>query len=158
MTSEIFRLNKQGFIKNRKTEEKINITCRYISVLMASVLKAKGIPARCRAGFSKKVIEDISAGDHWIVEYWNREKERWVRLDISRIHFDKRTDYNLYDVPEKRFECAADAWLNVREKKCDIKNSRRGNLKSFCMLAQALFYDFHALMNDEISYRFFHPF
>lgn len=26
------------------------------------------------------------------------------------------------------------------------------------MLARSLFYDFHALMNDEISYRFFPPF
>lgn len=155
MTAELFRLNPNGFVK-RKMEEKIVVTCRYICVLMISILKAKGIPARCRSGFSKKTPERKNAGDHWIVEYWDYKEKRFIKIDVSRIY--QVNHYNLYDIPNEIFENAAEAWLNVRTGKRKIEDYRRGSRKNITILAQALFHDFHALMNDEISYRFTPPF
>ncbi|MCI8575468.1 MAG: transglutaminase domain-containing protein [Bacilli bacterium] len=155
MTAELFRLNSDGF-GNRLLEEKIVVTCRYISVLMASILKAKGIPSRCRAGFSKRNLKRTSAGDHWIVEYWNFTEKRWIRIDVSRIH---QVDYyNLFDIPDGIFITAAESWLDVRTTPNHLKDYRRGKKQTLAILAQALFHDFHALMNDEISYRFSPPF
>lgn len=52
MTAELFRLDSNGFTLNRKVENKLVVTCRYVSVLMSAILKAKGIPCRSRSGFA----------------------------------------------------------------------------------------------------------
>ena len=53
-------------------EEKIVVTCRYVSVLMSAILKAKGIPARCRAGFAPYFQEGVSM-------------DRWVKFSMAMI-------------------------------------------------------------------------
>ena len=157
MMAELFRLDNRGIIPDRKVEDKIVVTCRYVSIFMASILKAKGIPARCRAGFC--VIDhrynDKVSGDHWIVQYYNKNEKRWINLDTNRIN-RLETDYDYYDMPNERFDFVAKAWLDVRNGKRDIEYFRHSSkIKGLAMLARSLFYDFHALMNDEISYLFF---
>ena len=155
MMAELFRYDNRGIIPDRKIEDKIVVTCRYVSILMASILKAKGIPARCRAGFcviDNRYDEQVS-GDHWIVQYYNYKEKRWVNLDTNRTN---RLDMDYCDLPNERFDFVAKAWLDVRKGKQDINYFRHGTrVKGLAMLARSLFYDFHALMNDEISYLFF---
>lgn len=157
MMAELFRLDSRGITYDRKIENKIVVTCRYVSILMASILKAKGIPARCRAGFcviDNRYSEKVS-GDHWIVQYYNYEESRWINLDTNRIN-GLPTDDNYYDMKNEKFDFVANAWLDVRSGKQDIDYFRHGTkIKGLAMLARSLFYDFHALMNDEISYLFF---
>lgn len=82
LTAELFRLDGRGFVKDRRVENKIVVTCRYVSVLMSAILKAKGIPARCRAGFAPYFHEGVSM-DHWINQYYSKEKERWITFDAD---------------------------------------------------------------------------
>lgn len=157
MMAELFRLDDRGIILDRKVENKIVVTCRYVSILMASILKAKGIPTRCRSGFC--VIDhrynDKVSGDHWIVQYYNSCEDRWINLDTNRIN-KIETDSEFFDMPNEKFDFVANAWLDVRSGKLDVEHFRHGsNTKGLAMLARSLFYDFHALMNDEISYLFF---
>ena len=157
MMSELFRLDDRGIVLDRKVENKIVVTCRYVSILMASILKSKGIPARCRAGFSliEHRYNDKVSGDHWIVQFYDKDKNRWVNLDTNRIN-TLETDYIYYDMPNEKFDFVAKAWLDVRNGKQNVEYFRHGNKeRGLCMLARSLFYDFHALMNDEISYLFF---
>lgn len=57
---------------------------------------------------------------------------------------------------EEEFITAAEAWLNVRSGKENSANFLHGSsIRGLDMLARALFFDFHAIMNDEISYLFF---
>lgn len=157
MMAELYRYDSRGFVLDRKTEDKIVVTCRYVSILMASILKAKGIPARCRAGFCviDERYKDKVSGDHWIVQYYNNKENRWVNVDTDRISC-LDTDYDYCDLPNERFDFVANAWLDVRRGKQDINYFRHGSkVKGLGMLARSLFYDFHALMNDEISYLFF---
>jgi len=157
MMAELFRLDNRGIVLDRKVENKIVVTCRYVSILMASILKAKGIPARCRAGFCvvDKRYEDKISGDHWIVQYYDKEKNRWINLDANRIN-RLETDYDYYDMPNERFDFVAKVWLDVRNGKQDVNYFRHGSkIQGMGMLARSLFYDFHSLMNDEISYLFF---
>ena len=124
---------------------------------MASILKAKGIPARCRAGFCviNNRYPDKISGDHWIVQYYSYNESRWINLDTNRIN-RLETDYDYYDMPNERFDFVAKAWLDVRNGRQSIEYFRHGSkTKGLAMLARSLFYDFHALMNDEISYLFF---
>lgn len=83
------------------------------------------------------------------------KKKRWINLDINRIN-RLETDYDYYDMPNERFDFVAKAWLDVRSEKQDINHFRHGSkIQGMAMLSRNLFYDFHALMNDEISYLFF---
>lgn len=76
MTGELFRLDERGFVADRAVENKLVVSCRYVAVLMTSILKAKGIPARCRAGFAPYFKKGESR-DHWITQYYDEKKRNW---------------------------------------------------------------------------------
>lgn len=49
-----------------------------------AILKAKGIPCRCRAGFMDFGNAGESHMEHWVNEYWDFKESRWVlkKLDV----------------------------------------------------------------------------
>ena len=153
MTAELFRLDNKGFIPERQAENKIVVTCRYVSVLMSAILKAKGIPCRSRSGFAPYLKEGFSL-DHWINQYWDREQTRWITFDAD-FFGDSNLGFSQYDIPNNKFDWAADTWLKIRENKTDGNIFLyAGGEKSLKAVIRAVFYDFHALMNNEISYEF----
>lgn len=155
ITAELFRLESQGFTMERENKHKVIITCRYASVLLSSILKAKGYAARVRSGFSTLIFENENI-DHWVVEYFNEEKRKWIMIDADILDSNIIKNYNNTNVSKKEFYTAAQAWLDVRSGKADCDIFVHGShLKGLNMLARTLFFDFHALMNDEISYLFF---
>ena len=122
---------------------------------MASILKSKGIPCRVRAGhapyFNMGSLGEVSA-DHWINQYWNSKEERWVAIDVDGS-WSLNDDFDPYNIPERKFDYPADAWLNIRTKKDDP--NRFWNAKperGLIVVAWSIFYDFHCLMNSEITY------
>lgn len=153
--AELFRRDQRGIVFERKVEDKVILTCRYITILMASILKSKNIPCRVRSGFAGYWPWTKASSDHWINQYWSKEKNRWVTIDIDGSFHD--TGFDMYDIPEGKFEYSADAWLNVRQGKINEKLfwNADGNC-GLIVLAWELFYDFHCLMNNEIHY-FHHP-
>lgn len=155
ITAELFRQDPRGFTMGREVKDRVVITCRYVSVLLASILKAKGIPARCRSGYADYFLRDRGNVyyDHWIVQYYDRKENRWVNVDADN---DYKVDFNQCDFPDKEFKWIAKVWLDVRSGKDDFKKYIHGSrFNGLDNLAYALFFDFHALMNDEISYLFF---
>lgn len=154
ITAELFRQDYRGFINNREIKNKIVITCRYVSILLASILKAKGIPARCRSGYANYFMSnpDNTYYDHWIVQYYNKEEKRWINVDADGNYC---LAFNQWDIPNEQFKWIAQIWLDVRNGKDNEKNYIHGsNLNKLENLAYALFFDFHSIMNDEISYLF----
>lgn len=158
ITAELFRLDNRGFTNLRENKDKVIITCRYASILLASILKAKGYSARVRSGFGKYLYEDRYI-DHWIVEYYNEEENRWIFVDADVINSAKFKNYKNTDINRSYYFTAAQAWLAVRSGRENVDKFLHGNyIKGLDMLARSLFYDFHSLMNDEISYLFFPTF
>ncbi|MFD6494253.1 transglutaminase domain-containing protein [Streptomyces sp. NPDC059944] len=53
-------------------------TSRHVAVLACTLLRARGFPARVRAGF---VVRGgyLTAEDLWITEYWFGAEQRWIR-------------------------------------------------------------------------------
>lgn len=156
MVAELFRLDDRGFTVDRKTENKLVVTCRYVSVLMSAILKAKGIPCRSRAGFAPYFHENKSI-DHWINQYWNQSENRWITFDADAFFNDEDLGFNHFDIPERKFDWAADTWLNIRGGKVDGKHFIYADSLGTNSLKAAIryvFYDFHAIMNNEISYKF----
>lgn len=156
LTAELFRLDERGFVRNRQVEHKIVVTCRYVSVLMSAILKAKGIPARCRAGFAPYFKEGVSM-DHWINQYYNETEQRWITLDADGFYEENGCPLSQYDIPADSFDWAAMAYLDIRTKKTDGSQYLYADGLGTCGLPAAvryLIYDFHALMNNELTYSF----
>ncbi|HTZ10541.1 MAG TPA: transglutaminase-like domain-containing protein [Acidimicrobiales bacterium] len=55
-------------------------TCRHFAVLACALLRHRGVPARVRCGFAT-YFQKGQGLDHWIIEYWNHDQTRWVRID-----------------------------------------------------------------------------
>jgi len=54
--------------------------CRHFSVLSTAILRAHGVPARCRVGFGA-YFDPKTRVDHWVVEHWDDGQDRWVLTD-----------------------------------------------------------------------------
>lgn len=153
MIAELLRLDNRGFLPDRKVENKLVITCRGVAILMASILKAKGIPCRVRSGFAPYFFE--TSGDHWINQYWDKDQGRWVTIDadgfLDFLKFDQ------YDMPEEKFDWSAKTWLGIRKGELDGDHFVNAcGEKGLIPVLWELSYDFHCLMNDELIY-FHHP-
>ena len=156
LAAELFRLDERGFVADRKAENKLVVTCRYVSVLMSAILKAKGIPARSRAGFAPYFKQGVSM-DHWINQYYSEKEERWITFDADGFYEENGMPLSQYDIPQDSFDWAAEAYLAVRSGKTDGKQNLYADGLGTCSLpalVRYLVYDFHALMNHELTYTF----
>lgn len=155
MLAELYRRDQRGFIKNRAEKDKLVLTCRFVAILMASILKSKGIPCVVRSGnapyFNMGKLGKVST-DHWINQYWDKTEKGWITIDIDGS-WSLNDDFDPYDIPTNKFDFPADAWLNIRNKNDDpnrFYNSGYG--RGAIVVLWSLFYDFHCLMNDEVIY------
>ena len=157
MLVELYHRDARGFMLDRKPENKLVLSCRYVAVMMASILKSKGIPARVRSGHASFFhMGDLGnvATDHWINQYWDREDDRWVTLDVDGS-LSLNESFDPYDMPPNKFNFPADDWLNIRSGKIDPKYFHNGGgQQGQVVILWSLFYDFHSLMNSEILYTF----
>jgi hypothetical protein len=112
---------KAGGIDSLSDKHEIQIrqvgNCRDFSLLLTAILRQQGIPARARCGFGKYFLPEHFE-DHWVCEYWNADKNRWILVDsqldalqveILDILFDP------LDVPSNQFITGGQAWLMCRE-------------------------------------------
>ncbi len=103
------------------TGERMVGTCRNFTVLLVTMLRSEGIPARARCGFG--AYFNLGFGeDHWVAEYWNAAQARWVRVDAQIDQVQRKLfkiDFDLLDVPHDRFVIAGDAWAQSRAGEAD---------------------------------------
>lgn len=155
MLVELYRRDERGLVMDREPKNKLVLTCRFVAILMASILKSKGIPARVRSGnasyFDMGELGDVST-DHWINQYWSEEENRWITIDVDgSLSLDK--DFDPYDMPEGTFDFPADAWLGIRAGDIDPKHFYNAKPeRGAIVVLWSLFYDFHCLMKSEIIY------
>lgn len=152
MISELLRRDS-NYSVDRKAENKIQVTCRGEAILLAATLKAKGYSARVRSGFAPYIKYDDVAYDHWITEYFDKKKDKWVLVDADEHCFNKGIDVN--DIPRKEFVFGAEAYLGMRNGKYKTEELYYASIPPTLGLKaslRALFYDFHCLMNDEIIF------
>jgi hypothetical protein len=72
--------DSSGFVYNRKPENRLVLGCREYAIVLASVLKYRGIPARVRAGHAK-YLDSTFHVSHAICEVWNETEKRWMLVD-----------------------------------------------------------------------------
>lgn len=154
MVHELLRKDNE-YHNDRKAEDKIHVTCRGQAILLASILKAKGYSARVRSGFAPYIKYDGVNYDHWITEYFDENKNRWVLVDADEHCPNHVMRFDLNDIPRNKFIFGAEAYLGMRNKK--YKNEEIYYASDPATLGlkasiRGLFYDFHSLMNDEIIF------
>lgn len=149
--AELFRRDSRGLTAERKVEDKVILTCRHISILMAAILKSKGIPTRVRSGFAGYWPWAKATSDHWINQYWNKKENKWTTIDVDGSFH--KTGFDMYDIPEGKFDYSANAWFNVRKGKIDGNHFVNADgSKGLISIGWELFYDFHCLMGNEVIY------
>jgi formylglycine-generating enzyme required for sulfatase activity len=101
--------DSRGFVKDRKPENRLVLGCRDYSLLLASVLKYRGIPARLRTGHASYLIPEFHTS-HVICEVWNKDDKRWMLVDPG---------LNMIDFSREKFDFSYDAWLKLQKGEID---------------------------------------
>lgn len=164
MFAEIFRRDPKGFYIGRPAQNRLVVTCRYVSVLTSAILKANGIPCRSRAGWSTYLREGAWL-DHWVNEYYNVKENRWVMFDLDDLYDKDYQKYPLYannkiaeeylDFNSNQFKSAAQVWLMYRKDPSILQKLCYGSSPAAPEhVLKYLFLDFYAVNNCEYSYRF----
>jgi Transglutaminase-like superfamily len=138
----------------REPAGRLAANCRHFTVLMVTLLRAQGVPARARCGFGAYFGTGVFE-DHWVCEYWNREQARWVLVDaqiddVQRGWFP--IDFDVTDVPRDQFLVAGQAWDQVRAGAADPDQFGLSEIKEFgdWWIAANLMRDASALLNLEL--------
>ncbi|HEX4208284.1 MAG TPA: transglutaminase-like domain-containing protein [Ktedonobacteraceae bacterium] len=96
---------------------RIGAICRNFAVLLVSMLRQQGIPARARVGFGG-YFSGQRFYDHRITEYWNSKEQRWVLTDAMIDDVQRQAlpvTFNSLDIaPTDPFKLAGEAWLRCR--------------------------------------------
>jgi len=109
-------LDSSPLTEPRQLEKKLLGNCRDHSLLLASMLRHQGVPARARCGFGAYFMPDHFE-DHWATEYWNQEQSRWVLVDaqLDTLQCDVlKIDFDILDVPRDQFIVGGKAWQMCR--------------------------------------------
>lgn len=91
-------------------------TCRHFATIACAILRARGIPSRARCGFGT-YFQEGRGFDHWITEYWDEGRHRWVRVDTEHLgkNFVDRPD----DLAPGEFLTGGEAWIQYRNGSID---------------------------------------
>ncbi|MCX6236054.1 MAG: SUMF1/EgtB/PvdO family nonheme iron enzyme [Bacteroidia bacterium] len=101
--------DSRGFVKDRKPEDRLVLGCREYAILLASVLKHRGIPARVRSGHATYLIPGFHAS-HTICEVWNKKEKRWMLVDPGT---------GMIDFSREKFDFSNETWFKLQKKEID---------------------------------------
>jgi hypothetical protein len=114
-----FELSGEPVTVAREPIDRVLCICRHFTLVHTALLRAQGVPARVRCGFSS-YFDPNKWYDHWITERWNGE--RWVRDDpqIDELQANiVKPDFDPYDQPPGKFLTGSEAWQAARAGRVD---------------------------------------
>ena len=124
--NRILELNNRPLIAPRPAEQRLFSICRDFALLLTTMLRQKGIPARVRYGFATYFFppDVVGYGDHVITEYWHAQEQRWVLVDAQLDELQCEAvhiSFDPCDVPRDVFLTADVAWQRCQNKQADPK-------------------------------------
>lgn len=117
MLTHIYALDSRSIKNTREADRRMAGVCRHFAILLTAILREQGIAARARCGFGAYFTPG-KFEDHWVCEYWNPVKSRWVLVDAQMDGAQREAfhlDFDPLDVPRDRFIIAGDAWRMCRK-------------------------------------------
>lgn len=116
MLEKLLAYSDRPLTEARPPEARLVGCCRDFAVLLCSLLRHQGVPARVRYGFSLYFTPTLGC-DHVITEYWDRRLARWVLVDPQQdaLHREmNKLGFSPHDIPRDWFLCAGRAWPLAR--------------------------------------------
>lgn len=95
--------------------------------------------------------------DHWINQVWSDKEDRWITFDADGFYDGLPVPVTQYNVQPGEFDWSAEAWLAIRRGETSGERFLYADglgTNGLRAVGRYLVYDFHALMNHEISYVF----
>jgi Transglutaminase-like superfamily len=152
MLDDIITRDDRPLSALRATNERQVGVCRHFALLHVAMLRTQGIPARARCGFGA-YFEKGKYVDHWVTEYWNEGKNRWILFDAQIDDRQRelfRIGFDTADVPRDQFVVAGDAWLRCRGGRADPKAFGIFDMHGLWFIAGNIVRDVAALNNREM--------
>jgi hypothetical protein len=121
MLARIHELDARPLTTARDAGHRLPSVCRHFSLMLCSILRAQGVPARPRCGFGAYFTRG-KFEDHWVCEYWNAAEKRWVLVDAQLDAIQRKAlniNFDPLDVARDRFIIAGDAWQRCRSGRAD---------------------------------------
>ncbi len=152
--SRVRALDGAPLSQARTPERRMPAVCRHFTVMLCSILRAHGVPARARCGFGA-YFNPPHFEDHWVAEYWNSTQSRWVLVDAQLdgpLCDVMKPDFSPLDVPRDRFIIAGDAWRQCRSgrKSADLFGISYVGLQGWWFIAGNVIRDLAALNGMEM--------
>jgi len=116
IAGRILELDGRPFVEAREPNARFVGNCRTFSTLTCALLRRHGIAARARCGFGT-YFEQNRFVDHWIVEWWNRDADRWVQSDVQLDEVQCAAlgvSFDPLDLPVGAFVSGGDGWRMCR--------------------------------------------
>ncbi len=101
--------DSSGLVNDRLPEDRLVLGCQHNAILLASILKYRGIPARVRSGHATYIIPGFHTS-HTICEVWNENDKRWMLVDPSM---------DMVDLSREQFDLSNDLWLKMQNGEID---------------------------------------
>jgi hypothetical protein len=117
----ILALDPRPLTEARGPDKRLVGNCRDFSVMLVTILRHQGVPARARCGFGRYFIPNHFE-DHWVCEYWNTAENRWVLVDAQLDALQTKKlgiRFNPLDVPRDEFIVGGKAWEMCRSGQAD---------------------------------------
>ncbi len=116
--------------------------CRHAAVLLCSMLRHQGIPARVRQGFCQYISSNTQNYTHHVItEYW--DGERWIIEDADIIR---------HDIPRDEFMFGIDVWHKFRAGKINLDQYyMTEELQGEWTLSVTMLRDLASLAKHEVS-------
>jgi hypothetical protein len=121
-------------------------TCRDFALLLCSLLRCRGVPARVRCGFAAYFGDAWE--DHWVCEYWNQRDAAWHLGDAQIDSMLKERcgiSFDPADVPRGSFVTAGQAWLDCIEGRADADRFGHSNVQGLWFVAVNVWRDHYVL-------------
>lgn len=103
--------DSSGIMKNREIEDRLILGCRHNAIVLASILKYRGIPARIRTGHVTYLRPGFHLS-HTICEVWNEKDSRWMLVDPST---------GMIDFDRVQFEFSHELWFKLQRGDVDLE-------------------------------------
>jgi hypothetical protein len=119
--ARMLELDPAPLTQVRPLERRLVGNCRDFSLMLASILRHQGVPARARCGFGAYFMPNHYE-DHWVCECWSADQKRWILVDAQLDPFQceqMHVPFDPLDVPRDQFIVGGKAWQMCRSGQAD---------------------------------------
>jgi hypothetical protein len=150
--ARLLEIDGRPLSEPRPAELRLVGNCRDFSLLLATMLKAHGIPARARCGFGTYFIPGHYE-DHWMTEYWHAREARWVQVDAQLDDLQRQVlgiQFDPLDMPSGQFVTGGAAWQMCRLGAANPDDFGIFEFKGWDFVKGDLLHDLRALNKMEV--------